>query len=93
MPVKKGYVFVKLGKATGGHAAQTAAAARELPGVERVELVTGPFDLILHLHGAGESSESSDLLARVQALSGVLRALPCWVSEEVGPRRRSKRED
>lgn len=85
---EKGYILVKLGETTGGRAAEAAAAALELPGVERVELVTGPFDLILHV-GVARQRSGSDLLAQVRAVPGVLRALPCWVSAEAGPRRRS----
>lgn len=81
--MRRGYILVKLGKTTGGLAAQAAEAAREFPGVERVELVTGPFDLILHVGAAGRPS-GPDLLARVRAVSGVLRALPCWASAESG---------
>jgi len=84
--MRRGYILVKLGETTGGRAAKAAGAALELPGVERVELVTGPFDLILHV-GARQPS-GPDLLNRVRAVAGVLRALPCWVSGEVGPRRR-----
>lgn len=85
--MRRGYILVKLGETTGGRAAKAAAAALELPGVERVELVTGPFDLILHVGVAGQPS-GPDLLNRVCAVAGVLRALPCWVSGEAGPRRR-----
>lgn len=84
---RRGYILVKLAETAGGRAAEAAEAALELSGVERVELVNGPFDLILHVAVAGQPS-GLDLLARARAVSGVIRALPCWVSGEAGPRRR-----
>lgn len=60
-----GYILVKLVDTTGGRAAQAAEDALELPGVQRGELVTGPFDLILHVAAAGELA-GLDLLGRVR---------------------------
>jgi len=77
----RGYILVKLGSTAGGRAAQAVEAALELPRVERVELVTGPFDLILHV-GAAKQPSGPELLAQVRSVPGVLRALPCWVSAE-----------
>lgn len=80
---RRGYILVKLADTAGERSAQAAEAALELSGVERVELVSGPFDLILHVLVAGQPS-GLDLLTRVRAVSGVIRALPCWVSREAG---------
>lgn len=79
----RGYILVKLAETAGERATRAAEAALDLPGVERVELVTGPFDLILHVQAAGHPS-GIDLLTQVRAVSGVIRALPCWVSGEAG---------
>ena len=76
--MRAGYVLAKLERTTGGTAAEAAAAARGLPRVERVDFVSGPFDLILHVAAASEPTESA-LLAQARAIPGVIRALPCWV--------------
>jgi DNA-binding Lrp family transcriptional regulator len=76
-----GYILVKVANTAGGQATRAADAALALPGVERVELVSGPFDLILHVQAADRSA-GLDLLTQVRAVSSVIRALPCWVSGE-----------
>jgi AsnC family. len=76
--MKSGYVLVKLEQTTGGTAKKAAAVALGLPRVERVDIVSGAFDMILHVAAASEPTEFA-LLAQARAIPGVIRALPCWV--------------
>ncbi len=60
--------------------ARNPALARQIatiPGIERVQPVTGPFDVIAEV-GAGDG-----VLGRVAALEGVLRALRAPVATAV----------
>lgn len=78
--MRRGYALVKVARDTS-RTAEVITVALELPGVERIGAVTGPFDMILHLRVPARRAES--LMEAVRAVPGVLRVLPCWAIGEV----------
>lgn len=64
-----------------GRSAEVAAHVRELPGVERAESVTGPYDVIVQVSAADVVKLGRDVLAEVQSTPGISRTLTCPVVE------------
>ena len=60
-----------------GEAAAVAAAAKDIPGVETAEDVTGPYDVIVRA-GADDVNQLGKLVvSRIQSIPGITRTLTC----------------
>lgn len=67
----RGYILVQADPRADGH--ELASEIARIPGVDRAEHVTGGFDVIAKV---GASMVDRTVLGRVNAVPGVLRALP-----------------
>jgi hypothetical protein len=67
----RGYILVQADSRADGH--DLAREIAQIPGVDRSEHVTGGFDVIAKVGG---SVVDRTVLARINAMPGVLRALP-----------------
>jgi DNA-binding Lrp family transcriptional regulator len=73
------YILIQVERGADPQVAREVAA---IPGVRRVERVSGPYDLIAEADG-GEV-DGPGAVPRIQALTGVLRALGSLVLEGAG---------
>ena len=62
-----------------GKAAEVARAIDAVDGVLRSEDVTGPYDVIVRAEAANVDALGQLVLARVQAIPGITRAVTCPV--------------
>jgi DNA-binding Lrp family transcriptional regulator len=60
-----------------GKAAQVADEVRKIPGVDSAEDVTGPYDVIVRVSADDVDSLGKLVVARVQAIEGIVRTLTC----------------
>src|SRR4029453_9985371 len=63
----------------GGKAAQGAKEIAEIKGVQQAEDVTGPYDVIVRAEARNVDDLGKLVVARVQAVDGITRTLPCPV--------------
>jgi len=71
---KRAYVLVT---AVPNRIPDTIRAMRALPGVQSVDAVTGPYDVIAVVSGADVDEIGRLVVNRVQAIDGVDRTLTC----------------
>jgi DNA-binding Lrp family transcriptional regulator len=62
-----------------GKAGQVAQAIGGIDGVQRVEDVAGPYDVIARVQAPGMDELGRLVVARIQAVDGVTRTLTCPV--------------
>lgn len=62
-----------------GAAPKVAIAAAGLAGVNQADDVTGPYDVIVSAHAADVEALGREVLANLQAISGVTRTITCPV--------------
>lgn len=62
-----------------GKAAEVAASAAEIEGVERSEDVTGPYDVIVRASAEDVDALGRLVVSRIQAIDGIERTLTCPV--------------
>jgi DNA-binding Lrp family transcriptional regulator len=60
-----------------GKAGQVAEAIGRIDGVQRVEDVAGPYDVIARVQAPGMDELGRLVVARIQAVDGVTRTLTC----------------
>jgi DNA-binding Lrp family transcriptional regulator len=60
-----------------GKAGQVAQAIGGIDGVQRAEDVAGPYDVIARVQAPGMDEPGRLVVARIQAVDGVTRALTC----------------
>ncbi len=70
-----GYVLIQ---AEVGMASDVGRVLDKVDGVTRVDLVTGPYDVIA-ITKATDFEELGTLMARIQSVEGVTRTLTCSV--------------
>jgi DNA-binding Lrp family transcriptional regulator len=62
-----------------GEAASVAQRISEIAGVISAEDVTGPYDVIVRAEAASVDALGKLVVAKVQAVSGIMRTLTCTV--------------
>jgi DNA-binding Lrp family transcriptional regulator len=62
-----------------GRARDAAAAIREIPGVVRVDAVTGPYDVVVLTEAHSVDELGKMVVSRVQLAPGISRTLTCSV--------------
>ena len=62
-----------------GKAAQVVAAVREIPGVTRAVVLTGPYDLLAHVEAIDVDSLGKLAVSEIQAVDSVVRTVTCPV--------------
>jgi DNA-binding Lrp family transcriptional regulator len=62
-----------------GKARDVAVAIREIPGVVRVDAVTGPYDVVVLTEARSVDDLGSMIVSKVQAVPGIQRTLTCSV--------------
>ena len=62
-----------------GKAAKVAHEIANVDGVTASEVVTGPYDAIIHISAADVDSLGKLVVDRIQAVSGITRTLTCPV--------------
>jgi DNA-binding Lrp family transcriptional regulator len=62
-----------------GKAAQVARGVVQITGVQQAEDVTGPYDVIVHAQARNLDELGRLVVARVQAVDGIMRTLTCPV--------------
>lgn len=60
-----------------GEAAAVARAAKQVPGVEYSEDVTGPYDVIIRVHTDDVNHLGRLVAEQIQAIPGITRTLTC----------------
>ena len=63
-----------------GKAGQVARAIAEIKGVQGVEPVAGPYDVIARAEARGIDDLGRLIVSRIQAVNGVTRTLTCAVT-------------
>jgi len=63
-----------------GEAGQVARAIAEIKGVQGVEPVAGPYDVIARAEARGMDDLGKLVVSRIQAVDGVTRTLTCAVT-------------
>jgi DNA-binding Lrp family transcriptional regulator len=63
-----------------GKAGQVARAIAEIKGVQGVEPVAGPYDVIARAEARGMDDLGKLVMSRIQAVKGVTRTLTCAVT-------------
>lgn len=62
-----------------GRARDVAAEISDIPGVARVDAVTGPYDVIVLAESDNVDDLGKMIVSRVQLVSGITRTLTCSV--------------
>lgn len=62
-----------------GVAASVADAVSEIEGVVRVDIVTGPYDVVALTEAATGDDLGASVVGRVQRVAGVTRTLTCSI--------------
>jgi DNA-binding Lrp family transcriptional regulator len=62
-----------------GKAAQVVAAVKEIPGVTRAVVLTGPYDLLAHVEAIDVDSLGKLAVSEIQAVDSVVRTVTCPV--------------
>ena len=62
-----------------GKAAQVLAAVKEIPGVTRAVVLTGPYDLLAHVEAIDVDSLGQLAVGEIQAVDGIVRTVTCPV--------------
>lgn len=62
-----------------GRARDVAAAIRDIPGVVRVDAITGPYDVIVLTEARNVDELGKMIVSRVQLVPGITRTLTCSV--------------
>ncbi len=62
-----------------GRAATVAEAVREITGIQQVDDVTGPYDVIVRAGAESVDELGRMVVAQVQAIPGITRTLTCPV--------------
>lgn len=62
-----------------GRARDVAAQIGEIPGVVRVDAVTGPYDVVVLTEAHNVDELGKLVVSRVQLVSGITRTLTCSV--------------
>ena len=62
-----------------GRARDVAMAIREIPGVVRVDAVTGPYDVVVLAEARGVDELGKMIVSKVQLVQGITRTLTCSV--------------
>ncbi len=62
-----------------GKATDATFEAAKIDGVATAETITGPYDVVLRMHGPDLAYLNGSVLARIQEIEGVTRALTCVV--------------
>ncbi|NUR25176.1 MAG: Lrp/AsnC ligand binding domain-containing protein [Catenulispora sp.] len=62
-----------------GKARDVAAEIESIPGVVRVDAVTGPYDVVVLTESQNVDELGRLILSQVQAVSGITRTLTCSV--------------
>lgn len=62
-----------------GKAREVATAIRDIPGVVRVDAVTGPYDVIVLTEARSVDELGKMIVSRVQLVQSITRTLTCSV--------------
>jgi DNA-binding Lrp family transcriptional regulator len=62
-----------------GKAAQVVAAVKEIPGVTRAVVLTGPYDLLAHVEAIDVDSLGKLAVSEIQAVDSIVRTVTCPV--------------
>lgn len=62
-----------------GRARDVAAEIEEIPGVVRVDAVTGPYDVVVLTESPSVDELGRLIISKVQAVPGITRTLTCSV--------------
>jgi DNA-binding Lrp family transcriptional regulator len=62
-----------------GKAREVATLIREIPGVVRVDAVTGPYDVVVLTEARSVDELGKMIVSRVQLVQGITRTLTCSV--------------
>ncbi|MFS8478350.1 MAG: Lrp/AsnC ligand binding domain-containing protein [Micromonosporaceae bacterium] len=62
-----------------GRARDVAAAVREIPGVVRVDAVTGPYDVVVLTEARSVDELGKMIVSKVQLVPGITRTVTCSV--------------
>ncbi|MEE9184587.1 MAG: Lrp/AsnC ligand binding domain-containing protein [Acidimicrobiia bacterium] len=62
-----------------GKAAQVVAAVKEIPGVTRAVVLTGPYDLLAHVEAIDVDSLGRLAVSEIQAVDSIVRTVTCPV--------------
>ena len=75
MPTKA-YILIETTIGTSNSVADTLSS---LPGVEVVDTVTGPYDIIAAVEGSDLIAIGHLVSSRIQSINGVVRTMTCFV--------------
>jgi DNA-binding Lrp family transcriptional regulator len=73
----KAYILIQ----TAVNAIQVAGAIRQIDGVESADDVSGPYDVIARATAADMDGLGQLVVARIQAVEGIIRTLTCPIVE------------
>jgi DNA-binding Lrp family transcriptional regulator len=62
-----------------GKAREVATAIRDIPGVVRVDAVTGPYDVVVLTEARGVDELGKMIVSKVQLVPSITRTLTCSV--------------
>ena len=75
MPTKA-YILIETTLGTSNAVADTLSS---LPGVEMVDTVTGPYDIIAAVEGSDLVAVGQLISSRIHRINGVVRTMTCFV--------------
>ena len=70
----KAYILVQT---EVGRSADTARTIQDLGGVQNVEQVTGPYDVVVEVEARNLDDLSAGVIARLHEIEGITRTLTC----------------
>ncbi len=74
MAVAKAFVLVEVAV---GRTREVAAALEKLPGVKSVDLVTGPYDIIVTVEGKTLNEIGDLVTSKIHPIAGISRTVTC----------------
>ncbi len=72
--VTRAYILIET---SGGKNRDVGASLRELPGIEKVDNVTGPYDIIAVVEAPDLNSIGDLVTSRIHVISGIVRTVTC----------------
>jgi DNA-binding Lrp family transcriptional regulator len=75
----KAYVLIET---KVGTAREVAQALAKLPGVKKVDMVTGPYDIVVLAEGSDLDAIGSLITGHIHPITGVARTITCLVLHE-----------
>ena len=72
----KAYILIETTLGTSNDVADTLSS---LPGVEMVDTVTGPYDIVAAVEGSDLGAVGQLISNRIHRINGVVRTMTCFV--------------